>query len=59
MYPLHDGSDCNCLGTAEECRAIGAENVQRVIHCLSDKFSDIHLFNACKLFYHCYLAIEC
>lgn len=48
VYPLADEQrECTlfmmeviatCLGTSEECRAIGAENVQKVIHCLSNKF---------------------
>ena len=36
--------------TIEECKFIGAKYVQRVVDALNNKFPDLGIFNACKLF---------
>src|ERR1700738_4005700 len=44
---------CNAFGrpgTIEECKFIGAKYVQRVVDALNNKFPDLGIFNACKLF---------
>ena len=50
FYILHEEGICNRPSTFEECQAIGAKYVQRVIGSLNERFPDLHLFNACKLF---------
>ena len=51
-YILHEGGifDC-CVILLEECQAIGAEYVQRVVDSLNERFRDLHIFNACKFYF--------
>ncbi|KAG0618977.1 hypothetical protein M758_4G106200, partial [Ceratodon purpureus] len=49
-YPMHLESVTGRAGTIEECRLIGAEYVQRVVDALNNRFPDLGIFNACKLF---------
>jgi hypothetical protein len=49
-YAMHLGSVTERPGTIEECKFIGAEYVQRVVDALNNKFPDLGIFNACKLF---------
>jgi hypothetical protein len=49
-YAMHLGSVTERPGTIEECKFIGAEYVQRVVDALNNMFSNLGIFNACKLF---------
>ena len=49
-HVLHEGVICGRVGSIEECRIIGVEYVQRVVDALNERFPDIGVFNACKLF---------
>ena len=49
-YVLHEVAISSQVGYVEECRIIGVEYVQRVVDALNERFPDIGIFNACKLF---------
>lgn len=50
LYPLHNEPICQRPGSLEECKLIAAEYVQHVIDALNDRFPDLPIFNAAKLF---------
>ena len=49
-HVLHEGAIYGLVGSIKECRIIGAEYVQHVVDALNERFPDIGVFNACKLF---------
>ena len=50
IHVLHECAICGRPSSIEECRIIGAEYVQRMVDALNERFPDIGVFNACKLF---------
>jgi hypothetical protein len=60
VYPLADGAQTTYAlhlesvterpGTIEECKLIEAKYVQHVVDALNNKFPDLGIFNARKLF---------
>ena len=47
---LYGGAIYGQVGFIEECRIICVEYEQRVVDALNERFPDIGVFNACKLF---------
>ena len=50
LWPFLEASGACRVGSIEECRIIGVEYVQQVVDALNERFPDIGIFNACKLF---------
>lgn len=53
VHHIHYESMSRCqrmnFGSLEECKALGAEYVQKVVDSLNDRFPDLFVFNAARL----------
>jgi hypothetical protein len=52
VHTLHYGSmpECQVEGSLEQCMMLGAQYVQKIIDSLNDRFLDLSIFNAARLF---------